>query len=171
MMSQMLPATGRLIEYLRQVKGGSVVSFGELSANCDWNPRHKHLLYTALNILSREGVQFKAVRGVGYERLDPDDGVQHIRRYHNSRQVRCTDRMSRKVEGVNPASLGKEGRYHLSLAQQEVYIRLRAEEQLSNDSVDEQVTRKRLLEQERIRKLKEESNRKFIDYAKANNLG
>lgn len=171
MLMQLHEQTARLITYLQKVPVGSIISYGELSAQCEWDPGSKHLLLSAIQILYRQGIQFRSVRGVGYERLDPNSGVKHIRRYHNARAMRDTERMGSKINGVNPANLARDGRYQFQQAQTELVVRQRAEQQFAQDSLDERVARRRLREQEERRKLEEANRLKILEEAKKHGWG
>lgn len=165
------PETDELIEYLESLTPGTMFSLTDLEAHTNWKQKDRHLLQSALRYLQNSGQQFQAIRGYGYEKLKPDNGITHIRRYHNAKVMRDTDRMDRKIHGMNPASMSPYGRKQLEMAQSELLCRQHAEAQFHQATIDEKVARKRLREQERRRKAESAQTMAFLQYAKDNNVG
>lgn len=165
------PETEALIQYLESRPVGRIISYSELAQETNWNPEDRHLLQAAIDILQRSGQQFRTIRGYGYEKLPDDHGITHIRRLHNARAMRDTERMDRKVSSMNPANLSPSGQRELDLAQQEIFCRHQAEAGFHNSAVDERIARKRLRLQQRQNKEQAKEISAFVQLAKAQKLG
>ena len=131
MQKELSETTKRLLHYLSNVPDGQVITFFQLEVHCGWNKKaERHLLNSALKILANQGINFKAVRNVGYKRLEINIGVDHVRVWHNGQASRSTKRMQQKILGVHPGHLSRDGRRSHSEAMAEVQFRLEMENKL-----------------------------------------
>ncbi len=131
MMTQRLPETQKIIDYLSRVPYGETASFRDIASACEVDLSVKrHLIDSSIKTLATEGVYFKSVRGTGYRRLHPDQGVDTVRKWHNGQQHRSTHKMSKQLNGANPSHLSPSGRKSLESGLNEVWFRKQVESKL-----------------------------------------
>ena len=131
MMTQRLPETQKIIDYLSRVPYGESVSFQDIAQHCSIDLKtHRHLLNSSIKTLANEGVYFRSIRGVGYCRLHPDSGVDNVRKWHNGQQSRSTHKMSRQLNGANLGHLSPHGKKSLEAGLNEVWFRKEVENKL-----------------------------------------
>lgn len=156
-MTQRSPQTQRIIDYLSSQPNGKAVFYSDIERVCEWDPKKKHLLYSAIQYLAKNGIIYKSVQGLGYTRLDANNGIHRVREWHGGKLERDTKRLSGKVQGTQVALLSKEGREQYQLAEQEVKVRRMYLESLDEEDRITRLKAARLkIEQEKARKDLEE---------------
>lgn len=100
------PVRRQLMEVLRGVKVGQVISYSRLSAEAgeDVQRKARHLLDSARAALRREGILFDAVTNVGLKRLD-DVGAVAVAEGQSRRSERADRRASEALKIANYENL------------------------------------------------------------------
>ena len=163
-MTQRLPETQRLIDYLSRVPYGESVSFDQISSDCAIDlDQKRHLLNSSVKTLATEGVYFKSVRGFGYKRLHPDQGVDKVRTWHNGQQSRSTQKMSRQLTGANIGHLSPVGRKSLEAGLNEVWFRKEVESKLLKEEKRKACRDKIAEAQKQLQARLDEQHQRFLE--------
>lgn len=158
---QRSPITQQLIQFLRNVSVGDIVTYKDLNevACCDIQKKNRHFLDNALDIVSKDyGILFRCVYGKGFIRLDNSQISKYANHRHISRLKEDTKRYQQKLNCVDTSILSSVERQEYTLAVLHVNVRSALGNPQFNNTVrkelaqspEQQINKAKLIEQLKV---------------------